>query len=207
MGKKDKINTLVLIIFIIALVGIALYMYNGNQQSTQIKIMNNGSIEENGTLNVKLSLLNDTGIENKKINIVILDKNNKEVLKKTVITNSMGESSVNLNNVFKGEYTVNIIFEGDENYLPNTASQEIKIIDKKVAETTSESTQSTESTQVNEANTNDYGLQHDVDEWEYTGGEGNAEYYTTGSGDRLVLYDDGVYEYYDGQGHVVGGQV
>lgn len=211
MEKKDKIIIIGLLIIIIALVvGITLYPFNEQtQQSTQIKVIGNKTIEEGGALKVQLSLLNNTSIENKKINITIKDKNNKEVLKKTVKTNSKGTAGVKLNNISKGNYIVNITFEGDKNYSTNNTSQKIKIIAKKVvekvSETTPEETQTTESTQKNEANTEDYGLsEHKASDWEYTGTYADGEHYSDGEGGELVMYDGG-YVYYDGQGHGVGG--
>lgn len=214
MEKRDKIIIIGLVIVIIALVGIAFYMLNGQQQlqPTQIKIIGNKTIEKDGALNVKLSLLNGTGIKNKKINITVIDKNNKKVLKKTVKTNSKGKASVDLKDVSKGKYVVNITFEGDKNYSANNTSQKIKIIEKKVVETvpetTPEETQTTESTQQNEEQYDDLGLhQHTAQDWTFTGRVGNAEYYTTNGEDELVLYDEGSYEYLDGHGHGIGGLI
>jgi len=103
MEKKDKIIIATLVIVIIVLVGITIYMFNDHpQQSTQIKVIGNKTIEEDGALNVKLSLLNGTGIKNKKINITVVGKNNKEVLKKTVKTNSKGKANIDLDNISKG---------------------------------------------------------------------------------------------------------
>ena len=212
MEKKDKIIIATLVIVIIVLVGITIYMFNGHpQQSTQIKVIGNKTIEEDGALNVKLSLLNGTGIKNKKINITIVGKNNKEVLKKTVKTNSKGKANIDLDNISKGTYVVNITFEGDENYSSNTTSQKIKIIEKKVAETTaeptSEVTQTAESTQQNEEPADDLGLsQHKASDWKYEGTYADGEHYSDGKGGELVMYDD-AYVYYDGHGHGVGGLV
>ncbi|MDO5859855.1 hypothetical protein [Methanobrevibacter sp.] len=211
MEKRYKIIIAVLVIVIIALVGVALYMLNEQQQqSTQIKVIGNKTIEEDGALNVKLSLLNGTGIKNKKINIIITDKNNKEVLKKTIKTNSKGKAKVNLTNISKGNYVVNITFEGDKNYSANTTSQKIKIIAKKVVEkepeTTSEVTQTTESSQQTDETPDDLGLsQHKASDWEFVSKDGDTEYYTDGRGGELVMHDDDSYEFYDGKGHVVGG--
>ena len=205
--ERDKIIIIGLIIIIIALVGITLYMFNGQQQqSTQIKVIGNKTIEEDGALTVKLSFLNGTGIANKKINIVVIDKNNNEVLKKTVKTNSKGKASVDLDNISKGKYLVNITFEGDKNFSSNTTSQKIKVIENKIVETTPEVTQTTETTQENEEVPDDLGLsQHKASDWEFTGRVGQAEYYSDGKGGELVMYDQGQYEYYDGHGHGVGG--
>lgn len=212
MEKRDKIIIVALVIVIIVLLGITIHMFNGQQhQSTQIKVMGNKTIEEGGVLNLKLSLLNDTGIKNKKIKIVVMDKNNKEVLKKNVKTNSKGKASVDLENISKGKYVVNITFEGDENYSANSTSQKIKIIEKKVVETAPETnsqvTQTAESTQQNEEPADDLGLsQHKASDWEYEGTYADGEHYSDGKGGELVMYDD-AYVYYDGHGHGVGGLV
>ena len=206
MEKKDKIIIIGLVIVIIALIGIAIYMFNGqHQQSTQIEVMGNGTIEENGTLTVKLSLLNNTGINNKTMNVVVIDKNNKKVLEKTVNTNSEGEANVDIKNISKGEYVINITFEGDKNYSANTTSKEIKIIEKKANEKTSETSQNTTSTQHNEKNTDDLGLsQHKANDFEYVGTYADGEHYKVRGGGELVMHGD-AYEYYDGHGNVVGG--
>lgn len=212
MEKKNKIIIICLIIVIIALVGITLYMFYGQHQqsSTQIKVTGNKTIEEGGTLHVKLSLLNGTGIKNKKINITVTDKKNKKVLKKTVKTNSNGKASVDLGNISKGNYVVNITFEGDKNYSANTTSQKIKIIEKKevetASETTSEVTQTSESAQQNEEPADDLGLsQHKASDWELVGKNGDTEYYSDGHGGELVMHDDDSYEYYDGHGNSISG--
>ena len=206
MGTRDKIIIIGLVIVIIALIGIAIYMFNGqHQQSTQIEVMGNGTIEENGTLTVKLSLLNNTGINNKTMNLVVIDKNNKKVLEKTVNTNSEGKANVDIKNISKGEYVINITFEGDKNYSANTTSKEIKIIEKKANEKTSETTQNTTSTQHNEKNTDDLGLsQHKANNFEYVGTYADGEHYKVRGGGELVMHGD-AYEYYDGHGNVVGG--
>lgn len=206
MGTRDKIIIIGLIIVIIALIGIAIYMFNGqHQKSTQIEVIGNGTIEENGTLTVKLSLLNNTGINNKTMNLVVIDKNNKKVLEKTVNTNSEGKANVDIKNISKGEYVINITFEGDKNYSANTTSKEIKIIEKKANEKTSETTQNTTSTQHNEKNTDDLGLsQHKANDFEYVGTYADGEHYKVRGGGELVMHGD-AYEYYDGHGNVVGG--
>lgn len=211
MENRNKIIIIGFVIILIALVGITFYMFNGQQQqsATQIKIAGNKTIEEDGTLTVKLSSLNGTGIKHEKINITVIDKKNKEVLKKTVKTNSKGKAKVDLDNISKGKYIVNITFEGNENYSANNTSEKIKIIEKVVeteTETTSEETQTTESTQQNEEYSDDLGLsQHKASDWEYTGTSADGEHYSDGRGGELVMHEQGQYEYYDGQGHVVGG--
>lgn len=209
MEKRDKKIIIGLVIVIIALVGIALYMFYGQHQSTQIEIMGNGTIEETGSLNIKLSLLNGTGVGNKKINVVIIDKKNKEVLKKSVNTNSKGRASVDLEDISKGNYVVNITFEGDNNYFGNTTSQKIKIIEQKVAETVPET--NTESTQQqNEHDINDMNGDGEPEIFyseSYNDDTGLVQYYTTRGGEELVVYEDGSYEYYDSHGNVEGGYI
>lgn len=212
MEKREKIVILGLIIVIIALAGIALYMFYGQQHQspTEIKVTGNKTIEKGGNLNVELSSLNGEGIKNKKINITVTDKKNNEVLKKTITTNSKGKASVELKNISKGEYVVNITFEGDKNYSSNNTAQKIKIIDKKAdktePQTTSEETQSTESTQQNDASKDDFGLsQHKASDWEFAGRYGDTEYYSDGRGGQLVMHENDAYEFYDGKGHVVEG--
>lgn len=214
MEKREKMIILGLVIVIIALAGIALYMFYGQQHQspTEIKVTGNKTIEKGGNLNVELSSLNGEGIKNKKINITFTDKNNKEVLKKTVKTNSNGKANVELKNISKGEYEVNITFEGDKNYSANNTTQKIKIIDKKAdnteSQTTSEETQSTESTQQNEAGKDDLGLsQHKASDWEFAGKYGDTEYYSDGRGGQLVMHENDEYEFYDVNGHVIGGKL
>lgn len=205
MEKRDKI-IMVLLIVVIALVGIAISIFNGqHQQSTQIEIIGNETIEENGVLNIKLSLLNSTGINNKVMNVIVIDKNNNEVLKKTVYTNSEGETIVNLYGLSEGEYVVNIIFEGDENYYANNISKSIKIIAKKAIEKTSETKQTTESSKHDEEHADDLGLsQHKASDYEYVGTYDDGEHYSVRDGGELVIRGD-EYEYYDGRGNVIGG--
>lgn len=208
MEKRDKIIIVSLVIFIIVLAGIIIYMFNGQQQPTQIKVVGNKTIEEGEVLKVKLSSLNGTGIKNKKIHIVIMDYKNKEVLNKTVTTNSKGKAQVALDDISKGKYVVNITFEGDKNYSANTTSQKIIIIEKKVVEATPEVTQTTASPQQNEESTDDLGLsQHKASDWEYVGTSVDGEHYSDGRGGELVMHEDGQYEYYDGHGNVVGGLI
>ena len=212
MEKRDKIIIIGLVIVIIALAGIIFYLHNGQQHQspTQIEVTGNKTIEKGGKLNVKLSLLNGTGIKNKKINITVTDKKNNDVWKKTVKTKSKGKANVDLGNISKGDYVVNITFEGDKNYSANSSSQKIKIIAKKAvkteSETTSEETQTSESTQQNEESADDYGLsEHKASDWDFTGRYGDTEYYSDGQGGQLVMHENDAYEYYDSNGHVVRG--
>ena len=64
---------------------------------------------------------------NKAIKVSIIDKNGKAVYTKDLKTHVIGMALVKVENITPGTYTVNVTFNGDENYTSSSASQKINI--------------------------------------------------------------------------------
>lgn len=84
--------------------------------ATNLDILGNGTIGENGTLNVKLSNGEGIALRDKQINVVIKDENGNVVFEDSAQTQVNGVANVKVENVSPGEYEVTVAFEGDENY-------------------------------------------------------------------------------------------
>ena len=124
--EKREIMIAAIVILVVALVASNL-MNTSSAKDTQLKILNNGSIGENGTIYIKLTDMEKNSLGNKAIKVSIIDKNGKAVYSKDLKTHVTGMALVKVENITPGTYTVNVTFNGDENYTSSSASQKINI--------------------------------------------------------------------------------
>ncbi|MEE0943281.1 MAG: hypothetical protein UIB63_09240 [Methanobrevibacter sp.] len=176
MENKTIIIILIAIIVILAaIIGMIVLHPFDTKEPSKIKIISNKSIYEGDNLSIKLVDLNNTSITKENVNITIYNSKGEIVVNKIIKTDTKGKAKLNLD-LKKGNYTVNVTFNGNENYSANTTSKNIKIIEKKVVETTHDeivtSSQTTEYTSSSQESTQSNGREdYDVFEGEFNGPE------------------------------------
>lgn len=140
---KNKIIILALILVIAALlVGMAFTMMpNMGKQDTQLKFKSNSTMEEGGSLKVKLTDVNGTAIANQTVNVTITDKD-KSNSYYSVVTNEKGVGTLKLEKS-TGKYDVTITYGGNDKYNGCNASKKLTI-EEKVAEAQSTSSSGSE---------------------------------------------------------------
>lgn len=127
MDYNKTIILLVVIIAIILVVG-AVFMMNPFKQESKIDIVTNGTVHTNTTFLVKSTGLNNTSLANENISIEILDNKSNAVIDEEVKTNEYGEASIELTNVSEGNYTVNVTFDGNDEYKECSVEQDLEIV-------------------------------------------------------------------------------
>ena len=123
---------LVIIVVLAAVFGIMFFQSLNAKEPSKVKIISNKTQYEGGKLAIQLTDLNKTPISKEKVNITITNKKNKVVFNKTVETNDDGKAKVDLD-LKKGEYSVNVTFEGNKNYTGNNTTQKLTIKEKEKA--------------------------------------------------------------------------
>ena len=142
--EKNQIIIIALIVVIVALlVGMAaMLMPNMSKQDTQLKFKSNSTLTEGDSLKIKLTDANGTAIANQTVNVTITDKNNASD-NHSVVTNEKGVGTLKLDKN-AGEYTVTVIYNGNDKYNACNATKKITV-EEEVVETEPEIHQSTQS--------------------------------------------------------------
>ena len=190
---KNKIIIIALVIIIIALlIVIAFPMFSNAKQDTKLIITSNSTLQEGGSINVKLTDLNETPISNQSINITVTDTN-KTSSYFSVVTDENGTGILKLDKS-EGNYTVKCVYGGNDSFNGNDTSMEITI-EKRVAETQSSSSSSSSSD-----SSDDYVYSPQGDKYIKKSGQ----YDSDGRGNQIYSYQgsDGVIyqRYYDSNG-------
>ena len=102
--------------------------------ATNLDILGNGTIGENGTLNVKLSNGEGIALRDKQINVVVKDENGSVVFEDSAKTHVNGVANVKVENVTPGEYEVTVTFDGDDNYSSSNITEKLIIAEGVVEE-------------------------------------------------------------------------
>ena len=146
MEKKNIVIILVVIIVVLAAaIGFVLFNPFNAKEPTKLKITSDNEQYEGGELSVKLTDLNNTPISKEIVNVTITNKKGKVVVDDIVKTDSKGKAKLDLD-LKKGNYVVNVTYDGNENYTGNNTTQKLKIKEKVVEASVSESsTQSSSS--------------------------------------------------------------
>ena len=146
MEKKNIVIILVVIIVVLAAaIGFVLFNPFNAKEPTKLKITSDNEQYEGGELSVKLTDLNNTPISKEIVNVTITNKKGKVVAEDIVKTDSKGKAKLDLD-LKKGNYVVNVTYDGNENYTGNNTTQKLKIKEKVVEASVSESsTQSSSS--------------------------------------------------------------
>ena len=108
--------------------------------NSKLDILGNGTIGENGTLNVKLSNGDGVALKDKEVHVAVKDSKGKTVFEKSAKTYVNGVANVKIENVSAGKYDVNVTFDGDENYTASSVVEKLTIAEGVVEEDTNNDT-------------------------------------------------------------------
>lgn len=135
----DKKMMIILGVIVAIAVVIAAFMLLSAEDTnlSKLDILGNGTIGENGTLNVKLSNEEGVALKDKEVHVTVKNSKGKVVFENSAKTYVNGVANVKIENVSAGEYEVNVTFDGDENYTACSISEKL-IIAQGVVEDTEE---------------------------------------------------------------------
>ena len=200
MDKKEYVIIGIVIIIAIAVAGI-IFSSPNSAKNTQIQILNNGSIGENGTIYIKLTDMEKNSLGDKPIKVSIIDKKGKAVYTKELKTHVTGMALVKVENITPDTYTVNVTFNGDANYSSSSVSKKINIVSGHVEEqlnATSEDLQAINTEQAQDSQQNTYTPVYSTDT-SYTPSSSSSQ--QSSSDSRDTSSDDG--EVIDENGNAV----
>ena len=122
---------IVLIIIIIALVVTGILVINPFMSKTETKIVitSNNELEDNGQFSITLTDIYGTAIADQIVNITFVDGNGSQNTQR-VVTDANGNGVFTLNGLASGQYTVNVIYGGNDKYLNTSTSQQLTIKEK-----------------------------------------------------------------------------
>lgn len=123
---------------VIAAAAFMLFSSGSDAGYSKIDIIGEGTVGENGTLNVKLENGQNIALKDKNVTVTLKNSKGKVVFNKTAKTFVNGVANIKLTNVSPGEYEVNATFGGDENYTASSVSEKIKIVAGESNETADE---------------------------------------------------------------------
>lgn len=190
MDKKEYVIIGIVIIIAIAVAGI-IFSSPNSAKNTQIQILNNGSIGENGTIYIKLTDMEKNSLGDKPIKVSIIDKKGKAVYTKELKTHVTGMALVKVENITPDTYTVNVTFNGDANYSSSSVSKKINIVSGHVEEqlnATSEDIQAINTEQAQDSQQNTYTPVYSTDT-SYTPSSSSSQ--QSSSDSRDTSSDDG----------------
>ncbi|WP_295113921.1 hypothetical protein [uncultured Methanobrevibacter sp.] len=140
-NKNIIIILLVVIVILVAMIGITVLHPFDTKEPTKVRVISNKTLIEGESLLVKLSDLNNTPISKQVLNVTITNSKGKVIVDDVVKTNSKGLAKLNMN-LKKGNYIVNVTYDGNNNYTGNNTTQKltVKEEEKVVVEETPSST-------------------------------------------------------------------
>ncbi len=83
-------------------------------------------MHEGDSFTILLTDLNNISISNQVVNVSIIDANGGQN-NQSITTDADGRGNLQLNSLTEGEYTVNVVYGGNENYTTSNVSQIINI--------------------------------------------------------------------------------
>ena len=125
MENKNIIIILIAIIVVLAVVAGVMFLHPKEKQPTNVKITSEDKQYEGGKLSIKLTTLNKTPLSKQNVSVCITKKG-KVIVNQTIKTNSKGKANMDLD-LKKGKYSVNVTYDGNENYTPNSTSQKLTV--------------------------------------------------------------------------------
>lgn len=159
MNYKLIIGILIAII-IILIIGLIIVVPNTQKQESKLVMESNASIYENESISFKLSNMENLPIANSSVVIVFKDQNGS-IINKSVVTDKGGRGNLSTNGLNPGNYSVNIIFNGNDKY--RNSSLITNLVINKIIEQKSSSTSSSTSSSSTSSSTSNHYYGPDVD--------------------------------------------
>ena len=124
--EKNQIIIIALIVVIVALlVGVVSMMPNFSKHDTNLSFESNSTLSEGDSVMVKLKDANGKALSNQTVNVTISDQN-KASDYHSVVTDENGTGTLKIDKS-AGNYTVTVIYGGNDNYSGCNASTQITI--------------------------------------------------------------------------------
>ena len=128
-NKNIIIILLVIIVILAAATGYILLNPINAKEPVKIKITSDAEQTEGGKLSIQLTDLNKTPLSKETVKIRVINSEGNVVVNDIVKTNSKGNAKLDLD-LKKGKYTVNVTYDGNENYTGNNTTQKLTIKEK-----------------------------------------------------------------------------
>ncbi len=136
MERNQIILVAVIVVIAVIVIGLAAMMPGFSKEKTNITVQGgNDTISQGESIDVKLTDVNGTPIDNETVNVTITKVNktanktvNKTVKKKTVHTNKKGVAKVKIDED-PGDYIVDCTFSGNDEFEEDTATAEVEVVD------------------------------------------------------------------------------
>lgn len=122
-----EILIFVIVVLVVAAVASTIFSSPDSAKQTQIKILNGDTIGDNATIYIKLTDGEKQSLGDKPLKVRILDSKGKEVYSKSIKTHVTGVGIVKIANITEGQYTLNVTFDGDENFTSSSVSKKVNI--------------------------------------------------------------------------------
>ena len=119
----------------IVLIGLAAVMPGLGKQQANVTITSNDTVSQGESIEIELTDVNGTPIDNETVNVTLKDENGTEEINVEVVTDNKGVAEVEIDEKQEtGNYTVECTFEGNDNFTEDTETQEIEIVEEEVVE-------------------------------------------------------------------------
>ena len=128
MIKIDKKELIFIGVIIIVVAAIAAFTAApSNAKDTEISILGDGVVGDNGTVYIKLTNGEKAALSGKTLHVKITGKNDKVVYDNSIKTHATGVGIVKLKNMSSGDYKITVTFDGDANNTAKSVSQKLKV--------------------------------------------------------------------------------
>lgn len=141
MNYNKIIIVLAIILAVVVIAGIV--ALNPFPQKTQsaVNITSTNELNIDDNFSISLTDKNGTPIANQTVNITFINSNGTKIIKQ-VNTDNAGNGVIALGDMLTGQYSVNVTYIGNDNYLNCSASQQLTIKEKVTESASSTSQQS-----------------------------------------------------------------
>lgn len=130
MDKNKMIIIALIAIIAILIIGLAVVMPGFGKEKANVTIKSNDTISQGESIEIELTDVNGTPIDNETVNVTLTDENGTEEINVEVVTDDDGVAEVEVDDKQEaGNYTVECTFEGNDNFTEDTATQEIEIVE------------------------------------------------------------------------------
>lgn len=129
MDYNKIIIALIIILVALVVVGIVVLNPLTSKTETNVVITSSNELNDGEQVSITLTDINGTGIADQIVNITFVDANGGENPQR-VVTDGGGNAVITLNGLASGQYTVNVIYGGNDNYLNSSTSQQLTIKEK-----------------------------------------------------------------------------
>ena len=129
MEYNKIIIALIIVLIAIIVVGVVVLNPFMSKTGTNVVITSSNELNNDGQFSITLTNVNGTAIADQIVNITFVDANGGQNTQR-VVTDANGNGVFTLNGLASGQYTVNVKYDGNNNYLNSSTSQPLTIKEK-----------------------------------------------------------------------------